>query len=97
MARPPTAGIVEQVAADALERIAPGAAADGDFDGADRLSVGGGHFAQECGQPVPVAFGAKLEQVAADQDIRMHREGALGGWRHEAQASLHVRDHDDVG
>ena len=71
--------VVQQVAADALERVAPRTAADRDLDGADRFSVSGGHFAQECGQPIAIGLGAELEQVAADQDIRMHREGALGG------------------
>ena len=65
--------VVHQVAADALERAAPVAGLDHRLDRSDDAAARRGDFGEERGQPLAVAVGPEVEQVAPDQVVGVDR------------------------
>ncbi len=90
-------GVVEQVAADALQDEAPRLGADRDLHRADRDAVGRGNLRQERGDALAVRLAPDVDQPAPDEVVLPEPEGALHRRRGVLDAALGVDDHDDVG
>ena len=56
-----------------------------------------GHLGEECDQSLAFSIGPEVEQIAADEVVRVNREGTLGGGRGELQLARGVGGHDHVG
>ena len=67
------------------------------FDRSHDAAARRGDLGEERGQPLAVAVGPEIEQIAPDQVVRVDRERPFGGRRGEPQLAVGVGDHDHVG